>query len=103
MGDLHLLHASGALPQGDSKKHPLTSYQKRRLAAMDGTQFSVSNTAQIPGSLSKAASRRMEAAFAKVGMVTLVELGIHNLLAAVIAKEGESDLDINKERICRAT
>ena len=39
----------------------------------------------------------MEAAFAKTGMVMLVELGIHNPLAAVIGKEGESELAMAKE------
>src|ERR1700712_4801008 len=42
-------------PKAIPKKHPLAFYQKWRLVAMDGTQFSVTNTAQILGSLSKAA------------------------------------------------
>lgn len=84
-------------PKAVPKKHPQAFYQKWRLVAMDGTQFSVSNTPQVLGSLSKAASRRMKAAFAKIGMVMLVELGIHNPLAAVIGKQGESELSMARE------
>src|SRR4051794_34770670 len=68
-----------------------------RLVAIDGTQFSVRNTPQVLGSLSKAASRRMKAAFAKIGTVMLVELGIHNPLAATIGQEGESELVLAKQ------
>jgi hypothetical protein len=90
----------GALkPKATPQKHPLAFYQKWRLVAMDGTQFSVSNTPQILGSLSKAASRRMKAAFAKIGTVILVELGIHNPLAAAIGKEGESEMVLAKTLI----
>ena len=81
------------------KQHPQAFYQGWRLVAIDGTQFSVSNTPQILASLTKAASRRMKAAFAKIGMVLLVELGIHNPLAAVIGKDGESELCMAKRLI----
>ena len=84
-------------PKATPQKHPQAFYKKWRLVAMDGTQFSVGNTPQILGSLSKAASRRMQAAFAKVGMVLLVELGIHNPLAAAIGKEGESELPLARQ------
>jgi len=84
-------------PKATLKENPLAFYRKWRLVAIDGTQFSVSNTPQILGSLSKAASRRMKAAFAKVGMAMLVELGIHNPLAAAIGKEGESELVLAKQ------
>ena len=47
-------------PKAGPEKHPLAFYQKWRLVAVDGTQFSVSNTPQILSSLSKAASRRMK-------------------------------------------
>ena len=74
-------------PQAQEKKHPGAFYKGWRLVAIDGTQFSVSNTPQILGCLSKAASRRMKAAFAKVGAAVLVELGIHNPLAAEIGRK----------------
>ena len=84
-------------PRATPKKNPQAFYKKWRLVAMDGTQFSVRNTPQILGSLTKAAARRMKAAFAKVGMVMLVELGIHNPLAAAIGKEGESELSLARQ------
>jgi hypothetical protein len=84
-------------PKADPQKHARAFYKGWRLVALDGTQFSVSNTPQILSSLSKAASRRMKAAFAKIGVVLLVELGIHNPLAAAIAKEGDSELSLAKQ------
>jgi hypothetical protein len=86
-------------PKAVEKKHPEAFYKGWRLVAIDGTQFSVSNTPQILASLTKAASRRMKSAFAKVGVVLLVELGIHNPLAAAIAKEEESELPLAKRLI----
>lgn len=79
-------------PLAKPKKHAHAFYRGLRLVAIDGSQFSVSNTPAILGSLSKAASRRMKAAFAKVGVAMLVELGIHNPLAAAIGKDGESEI-----------
>lgn len=79
-------------PRANAKKHPHAFYKGFRLVAIDGSQFSVGNTPAILASLSKAASRRMKAAFAKVGVAMLVELGVHNPLAAAIAREGESEL-----------
>src|SRR5258708_28267611 len=76
-------------PKATPQKHGQAFYKGWRLVAIDGTQFSVSNTPQILGSLSKAASRRMKAAFAKVGVVLLGELGVHNPLPAPIDKKVE--------------
>lgn len=84
-------------PKATPKRNPQAFYKNLRLVAIDGTQFSVSNTPQILGSLTKAASRRMKAAFAKVGLVMLVELGIHNPLAAAIGKDGEAELPLAKQ------
>jgi len=84
-------------PKADEQKHPKAFYKGLRLVAEDGTEFSVTNTPQILGSLTKAASRRFKAAFAKVRMVMLVELGVHNPLAAVIGKEGESEMALAKD------
>ena len=84
-------------PKADEEKHPQAFYRGWRLVAMDGTQFSVSNTPQILASLSKAASRRMKAAFAKLGAVLLVELGVHNPLAAAIGVDGDSEQSLAKE------
>src|SRR5690606_6324616 len=72
-----------------------------RLVAIDGTQFSVTNTPQILASLSKAASRRLKAAFAKIGAVVLVELGVHNPLAAEIGVNGEGEMTLAKRLLSR--
>jgi hypothetical protein len=84
-------------PKADQEKHPHAFYKGWRLIAMDGTQFSVSNTPQILASLTKAASRRMKAAFAKLGTVLLVELGTHNPLAAAIGIDGDSEQSLSRE------
>ena len=53
--------------------------------ASTAPKFSVRNTPQILGTMTKAASRRFEAAFAKLGCAVLVELGTHAPLAAAIS------------------
>lgn len=83
-------------PQARKERHPMAFYKDWLLVAIDGTQFSVTNTPQILSSLSKATSRRMKAAFAKVGLAVLVELGIHNPLAAEIGQSGESEMVLSK-------
>lgn len=88
-------------PKAQEKKHPEAFYRGLRLVAMDGTKFSVTNTPQILSSLSKAASRRMKAAFAKIGAVVLVELGVHNPLAAEIGADGESEMTLAKRLLSR--
>ena len=58
---------------------------------VDGTQFSVVNTPAILAQLPKAASRRFKAAFAKLRLVSLVELGTHAPLAACAAPASEGE------------
>ena len=72
-------------------EHPSAFYRGWRLVAIDGSQTSVSNTPQLLRHLSKAASRRFQAAFAKVPLCWLVELGTHAPLAAVIGLAQESE------------
>lgn len=62
-----------------------------RLVALDGTQFSVTNTPQIKATARKAKSRRGRAAFAKITTGVLLELGLHNPLAAAIGRDGQSE------------
>jgi hypothetical protein len=50
------------------------------------------NTPQVSATTTKAASRRGRAAFAKLGVAVLLEVGVHNPLAAAIARHGESEL-----------
>ncbi len=62
-----------------------------RLVAIDGTQWSLTNTPQIGAQVPKARTRRGRAAFAKLWTVVLLELGLHNPLAAAVGRESESE------------
>jgi hypothetical protein len=62
-----------------------------RLVALDGTQFSLTNTPQITPRVEKARTRRGRAAFAKMTAAVLLEVGLHNPLAAAIGRHGESE------------
>lgn len=62
-----------------------------RLVALDGTQFSLTNTPQILSRVVKARTRRGRAAFAKMTAAVLLEVGLHNPLAAAIGRHGESE------------
>jgi hypothetical protein len=59
--------------------------------ALDGTQFSLTNTPQILTRIVKARTRRGRAAFAKMTAAVLLEVGLHNPLAAAIGRHGESE------------
>jgi hypothetical protein len=78
-------------PRADPKRQPEAFYKGLRLCGLDGTRGSVANTPQTKESMLKAASRRHKAAFAKVSVVTLIELGIHNPIAASIGPRDESE------------
>jgi len=78
-------------PLATLAEHPAAFYRDWRLVGIDGSQTSVSNTPQLLRHLSKAASRRFQAAFAKVPLCWLVELGTHAPLAAVIGLAQESE------------
>ncbi len=73
-------------PMAETKRDPTCFYKGWRLCGIDGSSWSVTNTPQILKKMTKAATRRFEAAFAKVEMCVLVELGLHNPLAAEITK-----------------
>ena len=62
-----------------------------RLVALDGTQFSLTNTPQITATVEKAQTRRGRAAFAKITTAVLLEIGLHNPLAAGIGRRGQSE------------
>jgi hypothetical protein len=71
--------------------HPDAFWRGWRLVALDGTQFSLTNTPQIKATARKAKSRRGRAAFAKLTTGVLLELGLHNPLAAAIGRGGQSE------------
>ena len=88
-------------PKAQARKHPQAFYQGLRLCGTDGSQFSVANTPQVKKQMSKAVSRRGQAAFAKIGVATLVELGLHNPIAAAIGPQGESEMVLARQLIDR--
>ena len=71
-------------PMAKPSQHRQAFYRGLRLVAIDGTQFSLVNTPQILRVCTKAASRRLRAAFAKLNAVVMLEVGLHNPLAAAI-------------------
>ena len=66
-------------------------YKGWRLCGIDGSRWSVTNTPQVLKDMTKASTRRLEAAFAKLEMCVLVELGLHNPLAAEVGIKGECE------------
>jgi hypothetical protein len=62
-----------------------------RLLALDGSQFSVGNTPAIRRRVVRARARRGRAAFAKLTTTVLLEVGVHNPVAAAIGRAGESE------------
>jgi hypothetical protein len=84
-------------PKADGRRHPDAFYRGLRLCGVDGSSFSVSNTPQVKRQMKKARSRRGRAAFPKVGAVVMVELGLHNPLAAALGAGGESEMALAQQ------
>src|SRR3989442_39159 len=78
-------------PRATPRQHRDAFWQGWRLVALDGTQFSLINTPQVTATLEKARTRRGRAAFAKITTAVLLELGLHNPLAAAVGRKGESE------------
>lgn len=81
-------------PRATRRQHPDAFWRGWRLLALDGTQFSLTNTPQITATLPKARTRRGQAAFAKITTTVLLELGLHNPLAAAIGRRGQSEWEL---------
>jgi hypothetical protein len=88
-------------PGAHRRRHPEAFYRGWRLVALDGTQFSVTNTPQMLSQLSKAASRRAHAAFAKITTCVLLEVGLHNPLAAAIGHAGQSEWQLSVQLLAQ--
>jgi len=84
-------------PKADPSRHPEAFYHKLRLCGVDGTLFSITNTPQVKKQMRKARSRRGRAAFPKVGAAVMVELGLHNPLAAALGAKGESEMTLARQ------
>jgi Transposase DDE domain len=78
-------------PRATPRQHREAFWRGWRLVALDGTQFSLVNTPQVTATLAKARTRRGRAAFAKITTAVLLEVGLHNPLAAAIGRHGESE------------
>jgi len=82
-------------PLADAVVHPGCFLGALRLVGIDGTTWSVSNTPQHLARIAKAKTRRGCAAFAKIAMSALVELGTHAPLRAVLGLDKESELSLS--------
>jgi hypothetical protein len=78
-------------PRATRRQHREAFWRGWRLVALDGTQFSLINTPQVTATIEKARTRRGRAAFAKITTAVLLELGLHNPLAAAMGRHGESE------------
>ena len=88
-------------PLARKRRHPEAFWRGWLLTAMDGTQHSVTNTPQNNDALRKAKSRRGCAAFAKIRTSVLLELGLHNPLAAAIGHKGQSEWELSLGLLAR--
>ena len=82
-------------PLAQPRRHPEAYWRGWRLVALDGTQHSLTNTPQNLEALPKAKARRGRAAFAKITTSVLLELGLHNPLAAAIGRKGQSEWELS--------
>lgn len=78
-------------PRATPRQHREAFWRGWRLVGLDGTQFSLINTPQITATFEKARTRRGRAAFAKLTTAVLLEIGLHNPLAAAVGRKGESE------------
>jgi hypothetical protein len=78
-------------PRATARQHRDAFWRGWRLVGLDGTQFSLINTPQVTATFTKARTRRGRAGFAKITTAVLLEVGLHNPLAAAVGRQGESE------------
>ena len=66
-------------------------YRRWKLTAVDGVGFSLPNNESIQRSCRKGGNQRGRVAFAKFNCAVLLELVMHNPLAAALGRQGESE------------
>jgi hypothetical protein len=71
-------------------------YQGLRLVAIDGVEFSVANHESVNRRLSKGKNQHNGSAFAKLRCAVLLEVIMHNPLAAVLGRTGQSEWQLAK-------
>jgi hypothetical protein len=88
-------------PLAQVRRDPASFWRGWRLVAVDGTQFSLSNTPQNHTGRPKAKTRRGRAAFAKLVTSVLLEVGGHNPLAAAIGHDGRSEWELTRSLLAQ--
>lgn len=81
----------GLRPLADPTRHPGAFYRGMRLLTQDGTSVPVYNTPAAQRRWKKSKTRKGRAAFARLPVVLLVELGLHNPIAVQIGRQQESE------------
>lgn len=74
-------------------------YKGLHLVAIDGVNFSLPNTPDVQARCRKGGNQRSRAAFAKLACAVLVELAVHNPLAARLGLAGESEWCLAKQLV----
>ncbi len=90
-------------PLADESRHPEAFHGGYRLVALDGTRFNLRNTAGMKASAGKMTCSRGdgEPAFAHLRGMVLVELGLHQPLAATFGWQNEGELTLARRLISR--
>lgn len=88
-------------PLAQRRTQPESFWRGWLLVALDGTQFSVTNTPAIKAARCKAKARRGRTAFAKITSGVLLEVGLHNPLAAAIGHKGQSEWELALSLLAR--
>jgi IS4 transposase len=78
-------------PRATAEGQPDAFFCGWRLLALDGTDFNLLNAPTMRPARPKARTRRGPAAFAKLPIAVLLELGLHHPVAAAIGRAGESE------------
>ncbi len=93
--------------RSDLDNEPFSFYGDRLLVALDGTSFDLKNTEDLAKHFTKAKARRSkdvpakEAAFARVNVSCLVELGLHNPLGLEVGSDEDSEVTLGNKLIDR--
>lgn len=70
---------------------PQAFFGRWRLTAIDGVNYSLANTEPVKKNCKKGGNQKGRAAFAKMSCAALVELAMHNPLAACVGEHGQSE------------
>ena len=93
--------------RSDLANEPFSFYGDRLLVAIDGTSFDLKNTEDVARHFTKAKARRSkdveakEAAFARINVSCLVELGLHNPLAVEVGSDEDSEVTLGNKLVDR--